>query len=119
MVVKFADTQKEKDAKRLQQMQSSLFNITAGLNSSALAQTTAALTPPQIHPNPPAQATPFLATDAITPTQLQLLQQLQVAGLQQQLLQGNCNFCCFREHNKPLLLFIQKSVPIYKKNLIA
>ncbi|XP_063703210.1 CUGBP Elav-like family member 2 isoform X2 [Culicoides brevitarsis] len=88
LVVKFADTQKEKDAKRLQQMQSSLFNITAGLNSSALAQTTAALTPPQIHPNPPAQATPFLAADAITPTQLQLLQQLQVAGLQQQLLQG-------------------------------
>lgn len=89
LVVKFADTQKEKDAKRLQQMQSSLFNITAGLNSSALAQTTAALTPPQIHPNPPAQASPFLATDAITPSQLQLLQQLQVAGLQQQLLQGN------------------------------
>uniref|UniRef100_A0A336M8U7 CSON012744 protein n=1 Tax=Culicoides sonorensis TaxID=179676 RepID=A0A336M8U7_CULSO len=88
LVVKFADTQKEKDAKRLQQMQSSLFNITAGLNTSGLAQTTAALTPPQIHPNPPAQASPFLAADAITPSQLQLLQQLQVAGLQQQLLQG-------------------------------
>lgn len=87
LVVKFADTQKEKDAKRLQQMQTSLWNIAAGLNTP-LTQTAATLTPPQTHPNPPPQASPYLANDAITPTSLQLLQQLQAVGLQQQLLQG-------------------------------
>lgn len=87
LVVKFADTQKEKEAKRIQQVQTSLFNLTAGLNPS-LGQTAATMTPPQLHPNPPTQASPYLATDAITPSQLQLLQQLQAVGLQQQLLQG-------------------------------
>lgn len=86
LVVKFADTQKEKDAKRLQQMQASLWNIAAGLNTP-LTQSAATMTPPQTHPNPP-QASPYLATDAITPTSLQLLQQLQAVGLQHQLLQG-------------------------------
>lgn len=87
LVVKFADTQKEKDAKRLQQMQASLWNIAAGLNTP-LTQTAATMTPPQQHPNPPQQTSPFLATDAITPTSLQILQQLQAVGLQQHLLQG-------------------------------
>lgn len=83
LVVKFADTQKEKDAKKMQHMQTSLWNISGGINT----QTAATMAAP-VHPNPPPQTSPFLATDAISPASLQLLQQLQAVGLQQQILQG-------------------------------
>ncbi|GBP73557.1 CUGBP Elav-like family member 1 [Eumeta japonica] len=69
LVVKFADTQKEKEQKKLQAMQASLWGLSAA---------------------PPAA---YLASEAaLSPaTQLQLLQQLQAVGIQQQLLQGqNC-----------------------------
>lgn len=89
LVVKFADTQKDKDAKRMQQMQSNLWNI-AGINQP-ITQSVTPLTAPATghHPNPPQQQTPFLAADAISPASLTLLQQLQaVAQQQQQFLQG-------------------------------
>ncbi|CAH0750431.1 unnamed protein product [Diatraea saccharalis] len=68
LVVKFADTQKEKEQKKLQAMQASLWGLTT----------------------PVAPTTAYLASEAaLSPaTQLQLLQQLQAVGLQQQLLQG-------------------------------
>lgn len=66
LVVKFADTQKEKEQKKLQAMQASLWGITAPVAPTYLASE-AALSPA---------------------TQLQLLQQLQAVGLQQQLLQN-------------------------------
>jgi bruno-like protein len=91
LVVKFADTQKEKDAKRIQQMQSSLWNIAATINPP-ISQPVAPIQTPTV-PNPPTQQTPFLATDAISPTSLQFLQQLQAVGLQQQLLQGTFTHC--------------------------
>ncbi|XP_060803919.1 CUGBP Elav-like family member 1-A isoform X3 [Amyelois transitella] len=66
LVVKFADTQKEKEQKKLQAMQASLWSLTA-----------------------PVAPTTYLASEAaLSPTQLQLLQQIQAVGLQQQLLQG-------------------------------
>lgn len=87
LVVKFADTQKDKDAKRMQQMQSNLWNI-AGINQP-ITQSVTPLTAPATghHPNPPQQQTPFLAADAISPASLTLLQQLQAVA-QQQFLQG-------------------------------
>jgi bruno len=95
LVVKFADTQKEKDAKRIQQMQSSLWNLAAGAIQSPTSaqqhQVTQIAATPAHHPhhlNPPPTSNPFLAADAISPASLQLLQQLQAVGLQQQLLQG-------------------------------
>ncbi|XP_045495040.1 CUGBP Elav-like family member 1 isoform X1 [Colias croceus] len=66
LVVKFADTQKEKEQKKLQAMHASLWGLTAPVTPTYLASE-AALSPA---------------------TQLQLLQQLQAVGLQQQLLQG-------------------------------
>lgn len=88
LVVKFADTQKDKDAKRMQQMQSNLWNI-AGINQP-ITQSVTPLTAPATghHPNPPQQQTPFLAADAISPASLTLLQQLQAVAQQQQFLQG-------------------------------
>ncbi|XP_055637686.1 CUGBP Elav-like family member 2 isoform X2 [Toxorhynchites rutilus septentrionalis] len=88
LVVKFADTQKDKDAKRMQQMQSNLWNIT-GINQP-ITQSVTPLTAPATghHPNPPQQQTPFLAADAISPASLTLLQQLQAVAQQQQFLQG-------------------------------
>lgn len=86
LVVKFADTQKEKEQKKLQQMQANLWNLTAANINMPLAQSAATVAAP-ILPNPPQQASPILAQDAI-PASLQLLQQLQAVGLQQQLLQG-------------------------------
>lgn len=67
LVVKFADTQKEKEQKKLQAMQASLWGISAPVAPAAYLASEAALSPA---------------------TQLQLLQQLQAVGLQQQLLQG-------------------------------
>lgn len=90
LVVKFADTQKDKDAKRMQQMQSNLWNI-AGINQP-ITQSVTPMTAPATghHPNPPQQQTPFLAADAISPASLTLLQQLQAVAQQQQFLQGLC-----------------------------
>lgn len=84
LVVKFADTQKEKDAKRMQQMQSNLWNMT-GINQP-ITQSVTPLTA-SAHPNPPQQQTPFLAADAISPP-ITLLQQLQAVAQQQHLMQG-------------------------------
>ena len=91
LVVKFADTQKEKDAKRIQTMQTNLWNFAAAINP--LAQTPISLTSP-VTASSTVNTSPFLATDASTAaalpaTSLQLLQQLQAIGLQQQLLHGN------------------------------
>ncbi|CAG4985745.1 unnamed protein product [Parnassius apollo] len=67
LVVKFADTQKEKEQKKLQAMQASLWGLTTPVTPAAYLASEAALSPA---------------------TQLQLLQQLQAVGLQQQLLQS-------------------------------
>lgn len=70
LVVKFADTQKEKEQKKLQAMQANLWGLTTPMPPTAYLASEAALSPA---------------------TQLQLLQQLQglqAVGLQQQLLQG-------------------------------
>ncbi|GAB0100166.1 CUGBP Elav-like family member 1 [Sergentomyia squamirostris] len=88
LVVKFADTQKEKEQKKIQQMQANLWNIAAANINIPLTQSATSVAPPIIH-NPPQQTSPMLATDAISPASLQLLQQLQTVGLQQQLLQAN------------------------------
>uniref|UniRef100_A0A1B0DFK1 RRM domain-containing protein n=1 Tax=Phlebotomus papatasi TaxID=29031 RepID=A0A1B0DFK1_PHLPP len=89
LVVKFADTQKEKEQKKIQQMQANLWNIAAANINIPLTQAPTTVTPPILH-NPP-QAQSALAPDTISPASLQLLQQLQTVGLQQQLIQG----CCF------------------------
>lgn len=87
IVVKFADTQKEKEQKKMQQMQANLWNLAAA--NMNIGSTTAPSTP-SILPNPPQQSSPILAaTESISPASLHLLQQLQAVGLQQQILQGN------------------------------
>lgn len=86
LVVKFADTQKEKEQKKIQQIQANLWNLASNINIP-LGQTATSVSTP-ILPNPPQQASPVLGSDAITPTSLQFLQQLQAVGLQQQILQG-------------------------------
>ncbi|XP_070492178.1 CUGBP Elav-like family member 2 isoform X2 [Chironomus tepperi] len=89
LVVKFADTQKEKDAKRMQAIQSNIFNFAAGMNP--LTQSPIPITPQPVHANPTTHSSPFLTNDAastISTASLQLLQQLQAIGLQQQLLHG-------------------------------
>ncbi|XP_036222685.2 CUGBP Elav-like family member 2 isoform X2 [Bactrocera oleae] len=86
LVVKFADTQKEKEQKKIQQIQANLWNLASNINIP-LGQTATTVSTP-ILPNPPQQASPVLGADAITPASLQLLQQLQAVGLQQQILQG-------------------------------
>lgn len=88
LVVKFADTQKEKEQKKMQQMQASIWNISSPI-STPLTQSAAAMTSPILQ-NPPQQTSPYLAADAISPASLQLLQQLQAVGLHQHLLQGMC-----------------------------
>ncbi|XP_055916011.1 CUGBP Elav-like family member 2 isoform X8 [Eupeodes corollae] len=86
LVVKFADTQKEKEQKKIQQIQANLWNLASNINIP-LGQTATSVSTP-ILPNPPQQASPVLGSDAITPSSLQFLQQLQAVGLQQQILQG-------------------------------
>ncbi|XP_055840198.1 CUGBP Elav-like family member 1 isoform X7 [Episyrphus balteatus] len=86
LVVKFADTQKEKEQKKIQQIQANLWNLASNINIP-LGQTATTVSTP-ILPNPPQQASPVLGSDAITPSSLQFLQQLQAVGLQQQILQG-------------------------------
>lgn len=127
LVVKFADTQREKEQKKIQHMQSTLLNSIAtgnGLTSSLTGSgnsislnasgtvnnglggvsngnstsncgqhaTTIAAATSSLLSNPPQQANPYLAADAATatysPTSLQLLQQLQAAGIQHQFMQG-------------------------------
>lgn len=86
LVVKFADTQKEKEQKKMQQMQANLWNLAAA--NMNIGQTATTVAAPMI-PNPPQQPSPILAADAISPASLHLLQQLQAVGLQQQILQGS------------------------------
>lgn len=93
LVVKFADTQKEKEHKKIQQMHANLWNLTAANINIPLAQTAATVAQPIIH-NPPQQPSPILASDSITPS-LQLLQQIQ-AGIHQQLFQGELFVLIFR-----------------------
>lgn len=93
IVVKFADTQKEKEQKKMQQMQANLWNLAAAninIGSTTAAATTAPTATPSIIQNPPQQPSPILAaaTESISPASLHLLQQLQAVGLQQQILQG-------------------------------
>lgn len=92
LVVKFADTQKEKDAKRLQTIHSNLWNFASGINNPLTAATSPiSLTSPAVHSTTQSlNSSPFLASDAIpsAASSLQLLQQLQTIGLHQQLLQG-------------------------------
>lgn len=86
IVVKFADTQKEKEQKKMQQMQANLWNLAA---ANMNIGTTQSPPTPSILTNPPQQTSPILtATDTISPASLHLLQQLQAVGLQQQILQG-------------------------------
>lgn len=92
LVVKFADTQKEKDAKRIQTIHSNLWNFAAGMNNPLTAATSPiSLTSPAVHSTSSINSSPYLASDALptAASSLQLLQQLQAIGIQQQLLQGN------------------------------
>jgi bruno len=85
LVVKFADTQKEKDAKRIQAIQSSLWNFAAGVSP---VQPSFSITSP-VHTNS-THSNPFLPSEPIPNTSLQLLQAI---GVQQQLLHGKvCHF---------------------------
>ncbi|XP_068151812.1 CUGBP Elav-like family member 2 isoform X4 [Drosophila tropicalis] len=86
LVVKFADTQKEKEQKKIQQIQANLWNLATNINIP-LGQTPTSVST-SILPNPPQQPSPVLGADALTPASIQLLQQLQAVGLQQQLLQA-------------------------------
>ncbi|KAG5681536.1 hypothetical protein PVAND_010959 [Polypedilum vanderplanki] len=92
LVVKFADTQKEKDAKRIHTMQTNLWSFAAAINNP-LAQSPISITSP-VTASSAVNTSPYLATDAATAaslpaaTSLQLLQQIQAIGLQQQLLHG-------------------------------
>ncbi|XP_036340224.1 CUGBP Elav-like family member 2 isoform X2 [Rhagoletis pomonella] len=88
LVVKFADTQKEKEQKKIQQIQANLWNLASNINIPVGQTSTTVSTP--VLANPPQQASPVLGPEAITPASLQLIQQLQAVGLQQQLLQGLC-----------------------------
>lgn len=88
IVVKFADTQKEKDAKRIQALQSSLWNFASTLNSPMPTSPVPIASPIQSS-MPTTQQSPFLASDAVSASNsLQLLQQIQAIGLQNQLLHG-------------------------------
>jgi len=103
LVVKFADTQKEKEQKKIQQIQANLWNLASNINIP-LGQTATSVTTP-ILPNPPQQPSPVLGADAITPASIQLLQQLQAVGLQQQLLQGEDIVANIQTRSTELYLF--------------
>lgn len=76
LVVKFADTQKEKDQKRLQQMQASLWNAAAVAAAASATQPSIA---------GPTHQFPFLpSADTLNPTSLQLLQAMGGSALLQQ-----------------------------------
>lgn len=75
LVVKFADTQKEKDQKRLQQMQASLWGAAAAAAATATQSSLAA----------PTQQFPMLQNaEALNPASLQLLQAMGGSALLQQ-----------------------------------
>lgn len=114
LVVKFADTQKEKEQKKIQQLQASILSLgtttaattngtvpspmtpnggttalglaTAPTSLGQNATTIAANAP--LMTNPPQPVNPFIGADAMSTSSLQLLQQMQAVGLQQHLLQG-------------------------------
>lgn len=109
LVVKFADTQKEKEQKKIQQMHASILSLApvtstngtipsltanggtaVGLASApALGQSATTLTAnAPLMTNPPQPVNPFIGADAMSTSSLQLLQQMQAVGFQQQLLQG-------------------------------
>lgn len=94
LVVKFADTQKEKDAKRLQTIHSNLWNFATNINNPMTATSPISLSSPAVHSTQNLNSSPYLASDAMpnAASSFQLLQQLQAIGLQQQLLQGNSQF---------------------------
>jgi len=129
LVVKFADTQKEKEQKKIQQIQANLWNLASNINIP-LGQTATSVTTP-ILPNPPQQPSPVLGADAITPASIQLLQQLQAVGLQQQLLQGEDmsqiyrpdqrNFICSANRDRcygSKLLITKKYCEIIQLNIV-
>lgn len=89
LVVKFADTQKEKEQKRIQQIQKNLWNLPSGLNLAPLSPTTTTDVSTNILNSSTQHSSPLLTEGNVSPSSLQLIQQLQAVGLQQQLLQGN------------------------------
>ncbi|XP_043865067.1 CUGBP Elav-like family member 2 isoform X5 [Drosophila mojavensis] len=97
LVVKFADTQKEKEQKKIQQIQANLWNLATNINIP-LGQTPTTVSTP-ILPNPPQQPSPVMGADALTPASIQLLQQLQTVGLQQQLLQALTGLGAAQQNN--------------------
>ncbi|XP_033150867.1 CUGBP Elav-like family member 2 isoform X3 [Drosophila busckii] len=96
LVVKFADTQKEKEQKKIQQIQANLWNLATNINIP-LGQTATSVSTP-ILPNPPQQASPVMGADALTPAHI-LLQQIQTVGLQQQLLQALSGLNAAQQNN--------------------
>ncbi len=89
LVVKFADTQREKEQKKIQQLQSTILNVSSNGIPTSIGQSATTIASPLIT-NPPQHPNPFIGADAITPSSS--LQLLQLVGLQQQqLMQGmNC-----------------------------
>ncbi|KAG4068172.1 hypothetical protein HA402_001597 [Bradysia odoriphaga] len=85
LVVKFADTQREKEQKKIQQLQSTILNVSNSGIPTSIGQSATTISSP-LMTNPPQHPNPFIGADAITPSSLQLLQ---LVGLQQQqLMQG-------------------------------
>ncbi len=84
----------------MQQMQANLWSLAAANMNMPISQTATSCSTPLL-PNPPQQHSPMMATDAITPASLHILQQLQAVGLQQQILQGILIVDC----KKKLFLF--------------
>lgn len=119
LVVRFADTQKEKEQKKLQQMQVNLWGISTGTTNGlpSLTPATAVVPTPLPTPTPaaiaspqilatasPAQQTnPYFTTDAVTTPSLQLFHQLQSIGLPQTFIQGE--FCIITKYLFYVLFF--------------